>query len=326
MGEVQGREKDNAIVVMRALLLFSIVAAHSSITKSEITGKISLLVWKIWQVISIMGVPGYFALSGYLYRGNTERVSVMVKKKTLGICIPWLFCGTIVYILSQFPEYSISDATLFIIGYKSYLYYLMILCVFFILFYYVYSKTMVLIAAVMVNIVSLCLAQQGYGIPGITNFLNIFNWCGYFSIGCLCKKFNLFSQLKKDRRLSVISIMALIIVVVIAVIINVEIYFRGFSFIVGTVSVFGFYSLAVLLCNVSSSILLTAGKVSFSVYLLHLPLVSLLKKTVRYLNVNLYFLIPLVTIAIFCFLYKLSEKNAKNSQIKKIIYILLGLR
>lgn len=326
MEEIQKNKKDNTITIMRALLLISIVGAHSSITRIETTGIVSLCIWKIWQVISIIGVPGFFAISGYLYRGDAEHFEVMCKKKVLSILIPWYFCGMVVYIFSSFPKYSLDTLFMFLVGHYSYLYYLTVLVVCFIIFYHIYNKTNVLIMCIIINICSLYFTQKGIVIPHITNFLNVFNWIGYFAIGCICKQFQIFSLFKENKKICIVFIALLGIMVIVGALFRVENYFSVASFVVSFISIFGVYSLAVLLNRKNNKLLIEIGNITFTIYLLHLPFVAGVKKIIRYLNCNLYVMIPIVVILLFFILCTILKNTVKNERLLKKIFLLLGMR
>lgn len=326
MVEKQSNNRDNTIDVMRAILLFSIISAHSSIDIMETTGPLSLLIWKIWQIISIVGVPGFYALSGYLYRGKTEPFLYMCKKKMISIVVPWSICGSIIYLITQFPQFSISALGLFLLGYNSYLYYLTVLMLCFLFFYYTYSNTGFLILSVILNLVSLLLAQNGIGLPYLTNFLNLFNWIGYFSIGCLCRKFKIFDRIKDNTGLKIALIILLIAVSMIGVMIGVKSYFYFFSFFIGAVGILGIYSLAEIINKTKSIIWLRIGNIAFSVYLLHMPVVAVIKKVIRHVNVNLYVVIPLLAVLVFWLCFLILNNIVKEQRRKELLYMFLGMR
>lgn len=325
MKEKKARKKNDRISAMRAILLFSIVSAHSSIAITETTGSLSQTLWKIWQVWSIIGVPGFFALSGYLHKGKEEKVSLTFKKKLKGVCIPWVLCGTLIYLITQYPAYNITLFSRFLVGYNSYLYYLTVLMVCYVLFYYLYKNTLFLAICIFGNIISLFLAQNGICIPGLTNFLNPINWIGYFAIGCLLKKYGGFELLEDKRMIRIGAVAMLILLICVGALNDVTTYFYGFSFFIGAVSIVGVYSISCIPSIKNNYVFKKLGDYSFAIYLLHMPAVAMLKRIVRILNVNFYITIPVIVILIFFVVLSLVEKASKKKGLS-FLRVILGLR
>lgn len=323
--KIRIEKRDNVASIMRALLLLSIVSAHSSITFNETTGVFSQNIWKIWQIWSIIGVPGFFGLSGYFFKGSQESFQTMLWKKSRGICLPWIVCGTVTYFISLYPSYNLKRYGEFIIGYNSYLYYLTILIICYLLFYKHCRSTLFLVMCIALNLGSLALTQAGVTIPGITNFLNPFNWIGYFAIGCLLKKYEILDYIKHRKSIQVCLSFLLIVTILVGYFLNIKSYFYVFSFIVGSSAIVGIYSIACFLVFGKNDMLGQLGNYSFTIYLLHMPIVAILKKAVRLIDVNFYIAIPVITIGIFFFALTIFNKLTRNTRISSIQEV-IGMR
>lgn len=318
-------ERDKSIDVMRSVLLLSIISAHSSITFAEVTGIFRFLVWQLWQFWSIVGVPGFLIISGYLYQGNQEDCRKLVIKKAKSILIPWFFCGTIIFFISQFGGYSVSRYLAFLVGNGSYLYYMSIICLCFIIFYWWFDKIFFLLLCIFINLGSLFLFQENiYTLP-FSNSLNIFNWLGYFSIGLLMKKFNGIYKYKLKSKGIYQYIGILGVGLLGGTIFGSINYFFVQSYFFAIISLIGIYGICLNMSGKICDILSLIGRWSFSIYLLHMPIVSMLKKIVRMSVIDFYILIPCITVLLFYIIFH-SSLWEKVSMKYRILAILIGMR
>lgn len=315
---------DSNIDAMRAVLLLSIVSAHSSVARTEINGAVAIGIWRVWQVWACIGVPGFLILSGYLFKGKQESFTVMLRKKATSVMIPWIVCGTFIFFVSNYPTFGIGKMFQFLVGYYSYLYYIPVLLVCFLLFYFMADKSVFLILCIVVNISSLYVTQCGIYHAMFTNYLNILNWIGYFAVGCLLKKYDVLIKLKYQR----MAVRWLVIffplgLIFLAAMNGMESYFYWFAFIVGTGSAIGIYCLCGIDVVKKLPYIATVGRWAFTIYLLHMPLAAVVKRMIRWISPNLYIVIPIIVIFAFCVLLqiicKLSEKRILFKHIMKII-------
>lgn len=325
MKEIKGKKWDNNITAVRVIFLLSIVAAHSSITREEASSE--MLLWRIWQVWSLIGVPGFFILSGYLFKGKSAPLGQLWLKKWKSVITPWLICGSLIYLITQIGEYSRIGYLKFLLGHGSFLYYMSTLCVCFLLFYLFHDNTAVLFVFVALNCTSLILTQYGIYKPIFTNFLNIANWFGYFAFGCLIREYGLLEKSRKTvRGNQIILALAGLIAIVCGVLLKVETYFYLAAFPIGCICFFSAYCLCILLKVEQSKIMRNIGTWSFSIYLLHMPVAAALKRVVRMVNLNLYVLIPVITIALFWMVLGVLDKLGSKNKIMDRITFLIGMR
>lgn len=318
---------DSGIDVMRIVLLFSIVSAHSSVSQSELNGVIADRIWKVWQVWASIGVPGFLILSGYLFKGKQEPFSMMLCKKAKSIMIPWIICGTFIYFVSNYPMISISKMLQFLSGYYSYLYYIPVLLTCFLLFYLLADKSGFLILCIVINILSLYFTQCGIHHAIFTDFLNIFNWIGYFAVGCSLKKYNILTKLKSQK--IVVQCMIIFLpfgLIILAAMNSVESYFYWFAFVVGVGSTIGIYCFCSIDVVKKLPYITTVGRWTFTVYLLHMPLAAIVKRMIRWISPNLYIIIPIIVISVFCILLEMICKLSKKKILFKYIMKIIGMR
>lgn len=316
-----------SIDVMRVFFLFSIIAAHSSVTRAEVVGKWSELLWKIWQAWACIGVPGFLVLSGYLFKGKQESFILTVYKKIHSIIIPWIVCGTIIYFICNYPKVGIQEMIQFIVGYNSYLYYILILLGCFLIFYLISSKNIFLLFCIIINILSLYFTQCGIYHATFTNFLNIMNWIGYFSVGCLLKKYEILVKIKSQSIVvRWLMIVLSIVIFICAVLSGVENYFNWFMFIVGIGMTIGIYCFCSFEKINKIPYILKIGRWAFTIYLFHMPLVAVVKKIIRSIYPELYILIPIIIILIFYIVLDFIEKLSNKYDLVKYISKILGMR
>ena len=232
------------ISVARVLALVSIVSAHALFVSQTPQAFVSF-----YSKLGTVGVAAYFMISGFLYfPKNYAGFGKMLKNKARSIGIPWLVLGSVVYLYNAFGNKSFSAAAYleFMLGKNSYLYFLTMLLFCFVVCYFVNSK-LVLLAFAALSVLSLELTAFGVLQPviaalHITNYLNIFNWLGFFAFGRLVQTINadrIFQFLKTTR-----------------------------------VAIFGAATYPAL----NNRVFKKVSNDSFSVYLIHLMVISLLNK------------------------------------------------
>ena len=315
---------DNALNASRVMFIFSCVMAHSALTHGEIVTKFGNLILAIWSFCACIGVPCFLITSGILFR--KKNIIHFVKAKFTSIVVPWIFCGTLVYMISDFSSYSIIEYIRFVLGVGSYLYYIPVLLITYIIFYILPEKTICCILCIIINVISLIVSQ--FDLLNIGNdFLDIFNWIGYFAIGCLINKFGLLNKIKSYKKLIIyVCIPACILCCVLAYIFEVETYFNLFVFI----SIPFYFSLVYGISALwfeNSTIIQNIGKISYTIYLIHMPVASVFKRLVRMSFIEAYVLIPFFVVFVVVMvinLYKAIIK--KNDKLMNISKFLLGLR
>ena len=317
------QEKDKSIENLRFFCLISIILAHSFVQLNTIDSNISVLIKNFLTVYSLIGVPGFFLISGYLFVGKKYSLNDFFTKKIKNIIMPWIFCGLLIYFITNFPSYNFKKGFLFVIGYNSYLYYLTNLIFFFILFFVVKDNLILLLLSIILNIISLYFFQKGYQYV-LSESLNPFNFIGYFAVGGILKKFNILNKIKLTSLLwKFVIILFGLIFFVIGYVTKMTSYYSIYSFAFSILIVLGLYTFSSFIkFNFFGKI----GNNSFSIYLLHMPVVSFFKKIITRLNSSMYILIPFFVIFLFFLFFELLDKIENKIPFLKKIKILIGMR
>lgn len=170
-----------------AMAILSIVSAHITIRSPEVLAN-------LYATIGSIGVVLFLIKAGYYFK-NYPFV-VLVRKKFVSIILPWIILGSLVFVVNTILTsgiFNFSDWLLWLVGYKTYLYFVVVLLMCFLLFYK--NNMVTLLGAIVINAFSLVLTACGVLEPviealHITNYLNIFNWIGFFAIGILLNRVN----------------------------------------------------------------------------------------------------------------------------------------
>ena len=311
--------------VSRFFAIISIVSAH-------ITSLSEYKVWSdIYAKIGSTGVICFLFIAGYYYKKYD--FAVLVKKKFVSVIIPWLFCGTVAYffpyiISSRLSEISAVKYFEWLIGYKTYLYYVTVILLCFLIFYS-HSKT-VIILSLIITPVSVWLTSVKALEPltaklHITEYLNVFNWIGFFGLGMLVREIpseKFYSFIKKTR-LAVIP--AWCVIFALSVALNVKFgYFglKGIAFeLISVWFVFCLSSFEVF--NIKPVRFISDA--SYPVYLLHMS-VMLLVSRVYDISFPTRCLSNIILVCATAFVLWLGLKISELIHIKKAYTLLTGMR
>lgn len=181
-------EINKRIYICKVLATLCVITAHTSI---EFDTPLTNL---LKQRFSAIGVIVFMVLSGYLFcKSNYRSFLKLLQNKVKTICIPWIVLGTVSYVWSNMHGFSLSglrfiDWFRFLLGYKTYLYYIPMLLICFIVFY----KAPAFLKAFAIPLTVISLELTAFGILDsviktlhITHYLNPFNWFGFFAGGML---------------------------------------------------------------------------------------------------------------------------------------------
>ena len=196
-----------AISVARGLALFSIVSAHIMFLKGT-----PAVFSNFYANFGTIGVVAYYIISGYLFAPeHYGGFFKMLKNKAKAIGLPWVVLGSTVYFYKVYftRVYSLKAHVKWLLGKNTYLYFITVLLLCFVICYFVKNKA-ALWGFVGLNVLSLELTAFGVLQPAIaflriTNNLNLFNWLGFFALGRLARGLN-GELFKKGPRLAVVAV------------------------------------------------------------------------------------------------------------------------
>lgn len=275
---MESQKNRTYIYLLKAFAIFSVVCAHTAVEPAESLMWINLVV-RILSAIGTMGVPIFFIVSGYLYYGNQRGIKDFFGRKCKTIIVPWFFCETIVWLYVVLRKGGITFNAWFkyILGVYHSTYYLTILMILYILFWRIKKYDSILIGSILFS--CLCVLGLGYGVPfvlkwnkfTITPYLNIFNWILYFALGMLLKKRQAFEPLamfaKKILPLSAFLLIADFIIHYYHLLSWT--YFSKYALINIALQILVVMGMCYGLCEKKVEKLVTVGKYSYAIYLLH---------------------------------------------------------
>lgn len=315
----------STVTVARAFALVSIACAHIGFS-----GGASSVLSKIYSVLGSIGVICYLICSAYYYNPRKYTFIGLLKNKAITLGLPWIFLGTVGYLYNAIlsKNLSVIGYLKWIIGNGSFLYFLTILILCFLIFYR--TNNTILYCAIGVNIVSLILTAAGVLAPvisalHITNYLNIFNWVGVFALGMLLKQVSaekLYSVLHKTR---IIAPCAFVIAVAVVCIFDIKTgYFSyiGIYFeLLGALAILGVSTFGVL----ENKLIYDISNMSFTIYLIHMMVIGVFDRVY-----NLHFILQAVAtfivIGICYIILFVGRYLIKLIKLEKYLYPLFGFR
>lgn len=301
------KNKINRFDIIKGLSIISVVIAHSV---GEISRTMSIFQYvfnNALNVLGFIGVPNFFFISGYFFaKDKSPNIRAFFQKKINTIFLPWVFCGSIIYIVTSLCGSAKEDISIFkwmkyILGYKSLYYYLSVLTILFLTFK-VFEKLN--LNKKLVLSISLVLSLSTIAFYSISSdyflnkyiYINPLSWIFFFALGHyfsskeegLHNHIEYFSDWIKGL-FTVFFVFSIICIV--DYMYNPWIsYFRFSAFFMECSAITLFYILASFIENryieyPQNKIVFIfdhLGKISFTTYLLHLPvcmgLVLLLSK------------------------------------------------
>lgn len=280
---IKEKNISNLVWCAKAVAILSVIVAHSDFQNVQINWLAILL-----RRIGAMGVPVFLILSAYYYKPKKYASLHGLLRSRKTTFLPWVILASICYLWSNLrmgKEVNIQSLLQFIFGYNSLFYFLSVLILLQLIFYFLRSVSIKKIVGIctVLSIISTELAALGItdGIiarVGLTNYLNIFNWVGFFAIG-------LYFQTKENNEIVLFikkySGWALLIWSILFV---ASIYIEHSEY--GYFSIMGFFmelASTILILRFAWSVchygwIAQLGKYSFAIYLVHINIVPIVNK------------------------------------------------
>lgn len=290
------KTQSNSLFVAKAFAILSVICAHMTFTNEYMVADI------IRSCLAQIGVCVFFILSGFFYKRQENDCKEFWSKKLNNVLVPWFLISTCTFMLSVVINRSLSGFPLsyvkYFLGFGSLYWYMTISFILFAVFKYI-TKNWQLVLCVIISIISVYLSFFNI-IPHnqyFNQYLNPFNWVGFFALGILLRKFNLLDKLTNTKAF-VLSFIGLAISIVAATVFREK---EFMSYIDATslfTEVFGFT--AVLNFSnwlANSKLLVDIGKKSFFIYLMHIQFVGFINSRLPY---NPVFLVlrPFIALAV----------------------------
>ena len=310
------KDTSSILNIAKILSILCVILAHSRINDYSYYSHLA-------ERLGCLGVVTFFFIAGYFFNISKYGFVPFFKKKVTSIFIPWLFWGSVVFIISNSPKNIISWLN-WMIGNGTYLYYLTMLIICYLLFSISENKVFCY-SAIFLNVTSLLLTSFNIleSHLEINNYLNPFNWIGFFALGILLKNifFNFLIFINKHKFKIIVSYIFFLLISI-----NLEIehgYFSKFAVINEVLGMITIFSISCLKFFSKQSILKIAGY-TFTVYLIHFVVFPIRKFLI--VNHITQFFNPLIYLFFCLFIIAVGRYIATKIKLLKLYNILLGIR
>lgn len=315
------------ITYSRAIALVSIVSAHVQFSET-----VPAAISHYYHMIGSIGVILFMIIAGYYYYpvhyGTFDK---MLERKLITVGLPWFCLGTIGFLYNGILSHNISIGRYvnFLFGNGSYLYYLSVLFLCFVLFYFLNTSHFCVIA-VIINIVSLILTQLGLmdsviTVMNITNYLNPLNWIGFFAVGVLLRGMDTATICDSIQKYRIPTIIVCIAVYFACFLLNIQTgYFSAIGWIIelmGAATIIAIASFISKKCR----LLKRVARYAYTVYLIHFMVIGVFDKVYN-LAMPLQLFSNLIVIAISVVCIELCLLIAKMAKLEWLVAPILGVR
>jgi len=260
--------------MLKGLAIMSVICAHCN-TVSDNYSVFNIHIGAILKTVGTIGVALLYILSGFLFerielQQQKSSVGKIIKKKLGRIIIPWVFCGTLVYFYVMIRQGGISALgwLTWILGQGTYLYFLTVLMLMYIVFGIIGYNKKILYVLVIVSIISRGLVFLNV-LDNKYYVLNIFNWIIFFIAGMVISNRNIsLGQKEKNIALFIFGITLIVVFIRGSYFEYWSLGYWGFA----SVSSIGFLKIIEWIRPLRVGLIVrNLGRQSLAVYLLHMP-------------------------------------------------------
>jgi surface polysaccharide O-acyltransferase-like enzyme len=314
--------------IAKVFAILSVIFAHSRNADYYFVGNIT-------ERIGAVGVPVFLFISGYYFNiNNSVEIKKFWHKKFLTILVPWVFTGSILYFYNQFKtnfiNFSILNLANWLLGNGTYLWYLSVLMLCY-CFMCLVRRELFLKIFIIINILSLILTSFGLidylaeilGIK-VNNYLNVFNWIGYFSIGVIAKgRLEDFFSFLKTKVFYIIPSYIILLFIVFLIEPNAGGYFSKLAIpmqLAGMIFIFTLSTMEIF----NKPVFHNLSDLTFSIYLTHFMVFPIRRFFIE--SPIFEFLNPIIILIFNAGLLLLIRKVSKIFYMDKLYNTLLGIR
>lgn len=312
------KKESNMWYVMKAFAILFVVMAHMTFTGNYHIAEI------IRTSIGQIGVVIFFVSSGYFYLRNPHDSKKYWTKKTKTLFVPWLIMSTAIFILSALL-FGAPDNVLFayfknFFGVGTVYWYMTTITVMLMIFRFI-NKDILLYTCMTISVISIAMSAMGIikYTDWFNQYLNVFNWVGFFALGVLVRKYNLVEKMINNK-IALISLIGAVVTVVVAVIkgATIEAYIDFTSLFIELFGLVLILNLSIVLAN--NKLLIDIGKKSFFIYLMHIQIVGAINTRLPY-NVTFFILRPFIGLAVCYIITVLFSFILSKLRLEKIEFI-----
>ncbi len=322
------RISDN-IYKAKFFAIISVICAHCCSVSNE-HSVADVFTSRILNSIGTVGVGVFMLISGYLLYNTKRNFKNFFISKIKGIIIPWIFCGSIVYFYVKLRKGGIDFLgwIKWILGVDTYLYYLTVLFLLYLLCYFVRKNSTAKYVLMFMSVLSNIFTSFG-NITFISPYLNPLNFLFFFVLGLICAEKNLIERVF-DFSKKMFPYTTIVYFLTISVLAYFEInvtYFKIFYLPLEVLAIISVLGISDVL-NVSYRFkIFDIGKLSFSIYLLHMPVAGIVANIFGRLDFFVLTLIrPIVVLVITYIAIKVLSKLSHKTVFENAVNTLIGTR
>ncbi len=279
-GNINDRES-KAFYILKAFAIYSVMIAHLS----DIVADQGWLVYGLTRAaepLACLGVPAFLAVSGFFYRRRPGDTVSFWKKKLVFLILPWLVAGLLRNLVDILLAGFNGMETVWyylqrMVGLNSSFYFPALLIMMFLLFKWTWNRPWFLWLCVAVTAVSLVVER--YWLNGVselitTPYLNPLNWCGFFALGILARRYRWDREICEHRYIgwSLVGV-SLAWYGVMTFFIPAEGYFSPISALFEVCGMAALYFLSYGLAARRAGVLTEVGSCTYCIYLYHLLII-----------------------------------------------------
>lgn len=330
------QSESRTIYIVKAFAVLSIICAHCCgvLEGSSFANVVSST---FLSSLGSIGVGVFLFLSGYLMFFTQKNATAFFLSKIRTLLVPWLLCGTAVYLYITLRKGNLSVFGLvkWLLGVDTYLYYMTVLSVLYVAFFFIRKRKWVLIAALCLsggwNIV-LGILREGTLGETVAIYLDPIRFAFFFVLGLLVANLSLGERLFAvcKRYAVLLGGLLLTLLTILSVCGEKVDYFKVYYIFVellALATIVGASAVAASNADILSALLTYVGKISFSIYLLHIPIAGIvanLFKRVDFFAVTL--MRPFVVLFVVCVAVWAVMKILPKGKLSAILSTLIGAR
>ncbi|WOO36078.1 acyltransferase [Anaerocolumna sp. AGMB13020] len=335
---MQAKDVNNTFYVLRFFAILAVVMAHSVYTLIP-----NDTVVKVFNSFGRCGVIIFFIISGYYFRKEKyENVLQLLKAKLKTIIIPWIIWGMAIY-CTRFTStdlyFSLKEIILWLLGFGTYLYFLTIYILLLCIFQILPQKSgiqVILLLCTLINVYLVAGNVGPYSVLKSTNvhaeliylltYLNIFNWIGFFTLGLLLRKINLFENKKlwAFKYKIIINIFIISLLVCMILIEKGNTYWTNYSIWIEMSFFVILFQVSKLLKDVKY--IQEIGKVTMPIYLIHFLIEGFIFNKVLPESIIMGLIRPLISVLVVYWLLQLGLIISKKIHLQRLYTTFLGLK
>ena len=308
--------------------MLSVMAAHVNRIIAEST-TIDLYITRFWNAFGTVGVAVFLILGGLVYHRQPGDELAFWGKKLHRLIVPWLFCATLTYLLSALLSRKISCLVYirWVLGMGTWYYYISVFLIFLYAFKWIEKSNIALGGCMLLTLLSLTL-EYFQVIPHnsfFTKYVNVFNWIGFFAVGCAIRKIGLETVrffLTQKATMCVAGILFLLLLCFILQMKEFS-YFTPLAFlweliVFGVLFQLSWFAVQGRIGKWMSSL----GGLTYCIYLIHMQFVQILcakmPKTTLFWILNPVIAMVAITAAVYCFDF-LCSRFLFGGKIKRLV-------